>query len=447
MNKHLGRPILIILLFSLATIFSFEFGVIDYKCQDKLLLYFFLAVANVAIWFGFWLGIHSKRGNRDITSMTDGREYIYHFYLIIFGISLITFIPSFLIETRMYSLNPSIIIERMQVAFSDSSILYNSIRQSENVSGIWRVVNLFVVITGFARWIYFPLSVFLWEKLERYHKLCFFILIAFYWGSFLITGTTAGTFTVAIVIFIPLLMKNYRKKIVSGNSIIHRNGRRTIISILAALSAIIACIWLFSNNMKSREGTLYYGNGNFDHFPWFFIPDSISPAIYWLTGYVTQGYKNLSYCIGQPFTPTFGTGHSWFIMDNVSSVLHINILDYTYLAKVQQYGIDPYSNWHTVYTWFANDVSFIGVPIVLIVLFCLMGQSWRDYIENNDPFAFVFMTIMSLFVLYLSANNTVFSHADTLFAFYIVLYFWKSRRNKYLYNINYHNQVKRLVKR
>ena len=86
-----------------------------------------------------------------------------------------------------------------------------------------------------------------------------------------------------------------------------------------------------------------------------------------------------------------------------------------------------------MYVWLANDVSFIGVPIVLFGLFYLMAQSWRDYLDHNDPFAFVFITIMGFFCLYISANNTVFTHSETLFAFWITLFLWKKYKSKFNY--------------
>lgn len=432
-KRYRYRPIYIAIIYSLFTIFLFEFGVVDFKYHDKFLLYFFLFFAHLGMAFGYFFGIHSKNYTTN-ENARDGKELVKKLFRYSFIVYLITFVPDFMVGTHTYSFSLANILSKIQVGLTDSSLLYNANRSVENVSGIWRIINWGLVLTGFIRWTFFPLAVYLWKELKTYHKVFFFVFAFFYLASYLTTGTTAGIFTISFIIVVPFVMKAYRRKyfneIEYGRKRISKKGR--FIRTLSVIAGISASLWVFSNNMESRLGWKTI-TGDWTSFPWNLVPVSMRSAVYWLTGYVAQGYGALSHCIDQPFTPTFGLGGSWFLIQNFSSLLHINILEYTYLGKAEAFGYGAYHNWHTVYVWLANDVSFIGVPIVLFGLFYLMAQSWRDYLDHNDPFAFVFMTIMGFFCLYISANNTVFTHSETLFAFWITLFLWKKYKSKFNY--------------
>lgn len=432
-RRYKYKPILIAIIYSLATIYLFEFGVVNFNVHDKFLLYFFLFFAHVGMLLGYFLGMHSKNYAPN-PNARDGKILLRTIYKYSFIVCLITFLPSFMVDTHTYSFNFSNLISNIQLGLSDSSVLYNANRSVENVSGIWKIINIGLVLTGFVRWTFYPLSIYLWAELKRYHKVFFFIFAFFYLASFLTTGTTAGVFTISYLTVAPFVMKaakqKYYHELEFGRKKI--SGKTRLIRLIAIVVGVSASLWVFSNNMESRLGWKTIG-GNWSSFPWNIVPDSMKTAVYWLTGYVAQGYEALSYCIDLPFTPTFGLGGSWFLIQNFSSLLNIKILDYTYLGKAEAFGYGAYHNWHTVYVWLANDVSFVGVPILLSVLFYLMAQSWRDYLEKNDPFAFVFMTIMGFFCLYISANNTVFTHSDTLFAFWIALYLWKHLKKQYSY--------------
>ncbi len=436
MNSYKNIPIVIVLLYSLMTIYLFEFGVINFPHGDKFILYLFLICANAGIGLGYYFGYYSKQKKTTYPGQNNGITFLLNVFQYSFVVYIITFIPSFFIETRTYSLNLSDLFQNIQIGFTDSAILYNNIREANKVSGIWKLINYIIVLTGFIRWTFFPLTIYLWQYINNYHKICMIIFAFFYLISFITTGTTAGAFTIAFIIGIPIIMKKYRKQYIYSRNHIHviQDVKRKVLSIILIFIVIFSCLWLFSNNMKSREVSLYSGKGDYSAFPWNIMPEDLRPAIYWLTAYVAQGYSALSYCLELPFSSTFGLGNSWFTIQNFSSLLGVPILQYTYLGKAEALGFGAYKNWHTVYTWIANDVSFIGVPIILFILYYLMAQSWCDYLDYNDGFAFIFVTIMGFFSFYISANNTVFSHADTLFAFYIILYLWKRYNKKYNYD-------------
>ena len=174
MEKFKFKPIKISIIYSLFTIFLFEFGVLDFKSGNKPLMYLFLLYAHIMIAFGYYCGIYSKVGNA-YRGEIDGEKLLLSIYKYAFIIYLVTFIPSFCIETKTYNFSISTIIQKIQIGFQDSTILYNELRSSSNVTGVWKIINYFIVLTGFVRWTFFPLSVYLWNKISIVQKV-------FFWG-------------------------------------------------------------------------------------------------------------------------------------------------------------------------------------------------------------------------------------------------------------------------
>ena len=100
--------------------------------------------------------------------------------------------------------------------------------------------------------------------------------------------------------------------------------------------------------------------------------------------------------------------------------------------KLQKaYGIDSGASWHTMYTWFANDVSFYLVPVWLFVIMFYFGYAWKDFVINRNPIAFLILMLFVLMIMFISANNQVFSQYDSLFAFFMYMIIWIHSREKY----------------
>ena len=132
----------------------------------------------------------------------------------------------------------------------------------------------------------------------------------------------------------------------------------------------------------------------------------------------------------------YGTGGSWFLADNMNSIFGIDIIQRTYNMRIdEQFGYNYYTQWHTAYVWIANDFTFYLVPIVLLVLMCIFGAAWKDFLQNRNMFALILMVLFVEFVFFMPMNNQVFQHSETLFAFWGVLFAWLLTRKKYSWDI------------
>jgi hypothetical protein len=85
--------------------------------------------------------------------------------------------------------------------------------------------------------------------------------------------------------------------------------------------------------------------------------------------------------------------------------LGIDVWNNTYMHRLQRDGIDEYAVWHSAYTWWAGDVTFYGVPLLLFCLAWLFGFSWA--LGNQGDFlSKIFFVLFGNMLLYLFANNT-----------------------------------------
>lgn len=141
------------------------------------------------------------------------------------------------------------------------------------------------------------------------------------------------------------------------------------------------------------------------------------------SAYLSQGYYGMAQALTVDWTPMYGLGNSIFVVDMISS--HITDIDqYTYPKKLEAFGWDSRVNWHSMYTWIANDVSFYGVPLVMAVIGLFFGMMFQDAIVNGNPFARASIFFYMLMILFIPCNNQIGQSSENLCAFLGLVFLW-----------------------
>ena len=112
-----------------------------------------------------------------------------------------------------------------------------------------------------------------------------------------------------------------------------------------------------------------------------------------------------------------------FVVDFVSEHLY-DIDQFTYQAKLEKFGWDSNKQWHTMFTWLANDVSFYGVTLVMFFIGLLFSAMFKDAIINGNFLAKISMFYFILMILFMPCNNQIGQRKDTLFSFVFVIVWW-----------------------
>ena len=154
---------------------------------------------------------------------------------------------------------------------------------------------------------------------------------------------------------------------------------------------------------------------------------SINQKLYnlWLSfsSYLTQGYYGMSQALSVNWTPMFGFGNSMFVVDMVSNYVY-DIDQFTYQVKLEEFGWDSNVRWHTMYTWLANDVSFYGVVIVMLLIGMLLAMMFKDAVVTKNPFARASIFFYILMLIFIPCNNQIAQSNETLFAFLLLIGLW-----------------------
>ena len=120
--------------------------------------------------------------------------------------------------------------------------------------------------------------------------------------------------------------------------------------------------------------------------------------------------------------PTFGLGHSMFLVTQIDKHFDTKIFEHTYQKRAEIYGWSSTVNWHTMYSWIANDFSYFGVIVIMFILGRIMSWAINDFIYIHDYRSLVLFYFMIMMILYSSANNQVLSTVTSMIAFWYFLF-------------------------
>ena len=158
-----------------------------------------------------------------------------------------------------------------------------------------------------------------------------------------------------------------------------------------------------------------------DHWMFLAIPESLGPTYINVVSYLAQGYYHASLAMDLDFQTTFFLGNNPALM-GLAELFGINVWNRTYMHRLMAArGIDELGVWHSAYMWYACDVSFYGVPFVLLVLGYLFGFSWTRAREGDFLSRILFVMFGNM-LLFLFANNTYLS--SVFYSLVVLLPFW-----------------------
>jgi len=139
------------------------------------------------------------------------------------------------------------------------------------------------------------------------------------------------------------------------------------------------------------------------------LGDRVGFALNALFAYTTHGYEGLGQCLRLEFVWTYGVGHSRALMEYIEQYSDQDIFAKHYMWRNQiATGRHPLTYWSTALTWIASDVSFFGVPIVILIIGIFFGYIWKNILKNYDPLSLVIFTRLVTLVLFLPCNNQIF---------------------------------------
>ena len=432
--KDLYLPIILIEIYLGFSLILYQFGPVQWKTANVGNFWFYIILYHLSFIVGYVLTarkykVSLKNIERYNTINLYIVKYMWVFLFICAVLSLIKAMGLFN-SSEFIPLNlPSEFIKGLfnpgeQYRLKMAAAELNNYTGNKITSGI---LALFAFIVSSM----IPVCVLLWNRIKLPQKIVFFTIVLFEFTTFVSVGTNKGIFdllflfSASILIFI---IANYDGK----------NLRLLVkdIKLLVGVTVFLLffSMWFFSWTMKSRvvsiadytetltEDVSITEYVNTD--PQGDKTESLfSNFVYGMSSYIGQGYYGMSLSIGEEFTSTYGLGNSRFLSSNFKYFFGIDVEPYTYQAKISDRW-DQYAQWHSFYSYMANDFSFPGVAIIMFLIGASLAAIYKDAIYGKNIFAQCLLPVYAIMFLYMPANNQVFTFMQSFSTFFELMILW-----------------------
>ncbi len=400
------HPLKYMLVFLVITELLFFLGPIDYEIRKPWLMVFYFVVVNIALYWGYTSAIKRFRPSSCAINLST----IQLLLLLGFFLQLEYMIQKWASHGLSFSL------QSLLLALTNPGDAY----KGESLSTINVNIITDVFLSPF-RWAAIPLGVCTWNRLNKFFKFVVILTGAVYVFTWLGIGTRKG--------LMDLILMLYFLIIAACPSILRDTiKRKKLKTVVASLLVLFIMFFVFSN--LSRGGMANFTdlqdlrvNQYRPFYTKIFSPNALA-ALSEITSYLCQGYCALNIAISDIgiIPPTFG-GSSMLLWLWLERFFGYNPIPDTYMAILENnYGIGMYEHWHSIYLWWANDVTFIGVPFVIYLIGRYLCRTWMDSVANQNPFAFPMCAFMIVMVFYFFANNQVFSFSLEAFVLSAFIY-------------------------
>lgn len=414
-NKY--SPLKIFIFYILFTLFLFYFGPWPWPGRQNFYLPIFMFLIILFLSLGYYIGVNQKISTVPISIYKVNK--LYNKSLII---ALILFLP-----TLYWRTNGEVSLAQL----SDFGEVYRNSHSLDDVyAGKTAWVEYFRIF--FSYYLMFPivLMVVFWSDFSLKQKSFGFLFILSEISLAIFTGTNdiVGTMLIIIVfsIIIKLKGKFLSKKIFSYTIIsitlfgifvsyftktqVDRSGGETSIRVISSIRLV-----------AEKDNILFN-----------YLPNSLIEAYYSLSAYISQGYQGLAYAFNVDYNWTYGVGYSRFLTAYLDKYLNINIDKSTIPALIQyQYGWDENINWHTMYVWFASDISFYGIYFLMLFFGYVLGKTWKESVLQFNPVSILLFIQLSILMVYSCANNHIFQTGTGTVCFFVTLFIWFFGKNIY----------------
>lgn len=417
-------------LYLVITLLLAFFGPIDWKIRNPGLVVFYILSYQIMLWLGYRFAMRKEAVGEVViaSSSIEARKVKKITNLIYIGI-----ISDVLMTLRMAnSFNPMTIISKVVNGITSPASQYLTYNTEANAGMLLGggIFSLLVTLLSPLTLIAIILGVYFYKELKFDGKCSLYILILIHFCMNLISAANEGIIDTAVVIIVPLFLRN-QNNMLSGTRKQRKkiNKKRKWMIIMLIISVVFVLSFFTSNIIGRTQGNFAFGTlGENKYNPdapiLQFIPKGLEVTLVYLSVYMCEGYYGFSLTTMVDWCPMFGAGFSSFIRNNLSSVLGVDLLQYTYQAHVEQISTwGALRNFHTAYTFWANDVSHIGVIPVMFIIGWVLAHYYKKSVKECSLSSIVIMPFLIIQIFYLPLNNKIFAQpASALIVLCVVGY-------------------------
>lgn len=265
-----------------------------------------------------------------------------------------------------------------------------------------------ITMLSFTKYLLFGWTVLYWSSLPKSVRAIALSSMFYYLLQVVLIGAMVNIATVAISTLVVVSAKS---------SLGDKKHKRRILTLGFVFAALALILLSFFRGAREEQAVSFV--------------DRLLIGFDGLIYYVSHGYVGLGFSFQQPFV--FTNGETIFY--GFSRLFTETLSPDSYLVRSQEVtGWSATQLWSTAVPWLASDITFIGVPIVLLLAGIWAGRLWKKSISNLDPFALLVLGQISIAIFFFPANNHLFQTFANAsgFTLIILMYFLSYIRSRRL---------------
>ena len=419
--KTVNLPYYFLLGFNLITLLLYILNPFNIGVpSNHWLAIFYISLCLFLFSIGFKSGIRKGQrkpaiGRYRFTSLSKVNVNMY------FTFFIMTFLLKYAYELRVPVFDFSALLQRVMVGIANPDLGYAlTLKGPQSFS--W---SLYVVIC-FVDGLFFVVNALYWGRLSRFNKAIFLVLFVFELLRWFAAGTSFGIIIMATTVSLAFCCNMSQDYI----------NRKTLIKVGVVLLAVfLLAVYAFQINMVGRAGGEFASNTmnkfSFNSDSWLFtniisrFSEEFQYLFVYMAFYLVGGYYNFEYAFSCDYDWCFFCGSNTAVTNITDNILGMNIEALNYQTKIfQQFGVDPYIQWHSCYLWLANDFTLLGVPFVLYFIGKMAAYAFMLYRKFNDLLSGVVFILFANMIILLFANNNYMSTIFFSFAFFFPYWFF-----------------------
>lgn len=413
----------LIVFYQLFTVWLFLYGPISWNIRNEFFTLLLLFIYILSLSLGFFKG---TRNDNIKTQVLSPRDVFKNNFKIIFALFIGIKLLMIIRIVNMYnwgsisSLFTSFLYSYSELYYKEQVILVGS----EMFGGT--LLSIASIASGVVVYTLLPYTIIEFHKLSNTNRLLGLTGFFIWMFGQITAGTVEAVFEVIVITVTSFIIK--RKK-----GLKYDRYKK----ILLLLLGIMVIIFMFYQIMDDRnKGTANFSQIgenyiNNDSIIYSIVPDELSILFIWLDFYVCQGYYGMSLATTLDWYPMFGFGFSRWLCSEVNLIFDgIYKWLYSYRIEANGYAWGDMANWHSAYTFFANDISWFGIPFLMFIIGYIFIQVLSDALLNKNTYAIGLTVLFFELFLFLPGNNFVFATGNRFFAFFVLLFLWLLRYYK-----------------
>ena len=414
-------PLIWVEIYLISTILLFSMGPINFEIHNGIIFWLLLIFYHLFFILGYCIGV-SQYFNKTVTH--SNHVFSNKMYWILFGLGIIGAWAAYKNIMMMDGLIPYDFFENLFRGFTEPGLAYTErMQELDTFSSSSRLFNIVFMVFAFAKMLFVFYFIHYWSDLNLAKRFVAIIYSLLFLSAGISAGVNSIIFIFVIFSMFSLLVVAYKIKYAHFKKVL----------IIAVVLFLLPISW-FGKIMSER-------GGGFDYFASTaplrdigvdssFVLDA-TPSVWdffyysfvWLCYYVCQGYYGFSLILNLDFKWTYGFGNSEFLQRQFLMITSVDIAPATFQSRIDHLW-DKSAQWHSFYGQIANDVGFVGVAFVMLLIGFIFAKAWSSAMMMKSFYALALIPIFIIMFVFFPANNQVFGYIDTFSYFLFVSLFW-----------------------